>query len=184
MNIERLNKADVWLGIRAASEASRVSEGIIRKACRDGAIPFRQVPSNGYGEPDIILFRLADFDRWLAGRLRLVPGRHSKTARMLRMIMDGCSVSAICQELGMKRGAALRAWQRECKRNPKFPVRDPDTDRRAGWAGETPDENSLFILSREQKKSGPWENTVKLPSPSSLLRAIRSYGLSANSRNF
>ena len=55
-----------------------------------------------------------------------------RTREMLQMILDGHSVESVCHELGMGRSAVLRAWQRACQRNPKFPRRDPDTDR-AEW---------------------------------------------------
>lgn len=55
-----------------------------------------------------------------------------RTRELLQMFLDGYSVSGLCNELGMKRTAVLRALQRAHQRNPKFPRRDPDTDR-AEW---------------------------------------------------
>lgn len=192
--LKNLDKSDIWIGIRAASEASGVGQPSIRKACRDGSIPCRMMPSAGHGETYVLLFRLADFELWLSERARLIPGRHGKTARLFRLILDGYAVPAICQELGMERGAVLRAWQRECKRNGKFPRRDPATDRRVGWAGEAgpearPEKITVEDLSRSEKKSCAWESEangqtgVKIPSTAELVTAMRSSGLSASSRS-
>lgn len=59
-----------------------------------------------------------------------------RTRELLQMFLDGYSVEGIRNELHMSRSAVIRALQRAKQRNPKFPRRDPSTDR-AEWYSQS-----------------------------------------------
>ena len=164
--IDRIDKADIWIGIRAASVASGIGHQAIRKACREGSIPCQRLESRGQGDTHRILMRLSDFELWAKTHSRRLPGRPFKSVTLLEMILDGRSVEAICNEMGMTRTAVLRAWQRECKRNPRFPQRDRRTDRAV----------SVIKLSRSEIFLESWDADEKQPNLqrlSSALDAVR-----------
>jgi hypothetical protein len=134
--MNNIPKSELWVGLKAAAAAFGVKVTALRTACKSGAVPTRRLSSGGYGEVPALMVRLADVESWAQANAGLLPGRPAKSAQLLARIRSGAAsgetglVETLCTELGMTRGAVLRAWQRECRRDPEFPRRDHRTDKR------------------------------------------------------
>lgn len=90
------------------------------------------------------------------------PGIQDQTQNLYRMVLRGCSVPGIMHELGMTRGAVLRAWQRGCRIDPTFPRRDRRTDRA--------DFSSAVVAPTGILQA--WDGSARLPSTSGLRNAL------------
>ncbi len=176
---------EIWLTLETAAVVLNCEVRPLRRACAQGLMPSRYLESNGQGEPRQRVVRLRDAHNWFH-EINLT-GKHSKTLRLFAMIREGASVDGMMQELGMERGAVLRQWQRECKRNPDFPRRDPRTDRAVG----APEISVANVVAKLDEKSGrdregrepsfvalrdkllACQTQHRLQNPSRLLQAFR-----------
>lgn len=115
---------ELYATLQTVADLTGVALHRLRLAVSKGELPSRVLNSGGYGKPSLRLVLLSDVRAWQVGDTRM-----GRTARLFQLILDGWKVDSICTELRMKRGAVLRAWQRRCKGDPAFPVRDVATDR-------------------------------------------------------
>lgn len=129
--MNNIPKSELWVGIRTVSESFGIARQRVTMAIRRRqllAVKYDRGPIGGTGG---YLMRLSDVEAWLRQHQPgLLRGRPEKSWLLANLIRQGKSVNAICRGLGMKRGAVLRFWQRECRRDPDFPRRDHRTDKR------------------------------------------------------